>query len=196
MNLRNSGSARFFVALLPPQALQDEITAIKQDIWQRFGSKAALKSPPHITLQPPFQWPLAEANKLEHHLEAFARTQPAVPIRLAGYSAFVPPRVIYIDVVQTAQLMAVQPAIAAYLEETCGIVDRVGKTRLFTPHVTVGFRDLTPAAFRLAWAEFQHRPFAADFVAQTLTLLRHDGQIWQTFSQLPLLARPQQEANS
>lgn len=176
---------RFFVALLPPQPVQDEITAIKQEIWQRFGSKAALKSPPHVTLQPPFLWPLAETPELERHLEAFAQTQPAVPVQLKGYSAFAP-RVIYIDVAQTARLMAVQAAIAAYLEETCGIVDRVGKTRPFTPHVTVGFRDLSPAAFRQAWAAFESRPFVAEFAAQALTLLRHDGHIWQIFSEFPL----------
>lgn len=56
----------------------------------------------------------------------------------------------------------------------------------FTPHVTVGFRDLTPAAFHQAWAEFEHRSFSADFEVPTLTLLRHDGQKWQIFSELPL----------
>ncbi|PSR18407.1 2'-5' RNA ligase [filamentous cyanobacterium CCP3] len=178
---------RFFVALLPPQAVQDEITAIKQEIWQRFGSKAVLRSPPHITLQPPFLWPLAEMSRLEQHLETLARPRPAVPVRLRGYSAFAP-RVIYIDVVQTPGLMAVQAAIAAHLEKNCGIVDRVGKTRSFTPHVTVGFRDLSPAAFRRAWPEFEPRSFAAEFVAQALTLLRHDGQLWQVFSEFPLQA--------
>ncbi|MBE9156207.1 2'-5' RNA ligase family protein [Nodosilinea sp. LEGE 06152] len=178
---------RFFVALLPPQPLQDEITAIKQEIWQRFDSKAALKSPPHITLQPPFLWPLPEAPRLEDHLKAFAQTQPAVPIQLRGYSAFAP-RVIYIDVAQTAQLMAMQPAIAAHLAESCGLVDRVGKARPFTPHLTVGFRDLSPAAFRQAWAEFEQRPFTADFVAQALALLHHDGKVWQVFAELPLQA--------
>lgn len=186
-------SARFFVALLPPQALQDDITAIKHDLRQRFDSQAALRSPPHITLQPPFQWPVTETNSLEHHLESWARTQPVVPIQLVGYSAFAP-KVIYINVAQTAQLMAVQPAIAAYLENACGIVDRVGKTRRFIPHITVGFRDLTPAAFRRAWAEFEHRSFAAEFIAHSLTLLRHNGQIWQISNRFPLQAQPEIEA--
>lgn len=181
----SSGSARFFVALLPPQALQDEITAIKHDIWQRFGSEAALKSPPHITLQPPFQWPIGQIDELDQHLANFAQTQSTVPIQLEGFSAFAP-RVLYIDVVKTDELMAIQPDLMAHLEATCGIVDRVAKGRPFAPHVTVGFRDLAPAAFHQAWAEFCDRPFAADFVAQALTLLRHDGQTWQISSQFPL----------
>lgn len=189
----DSGSARFFVALLPPQPLQDEITAIKHDIWQRFNSKAALKSPPHITLQPPFQWPLGRVDELDRHLAAFAQTHGTVPIRLEGFDAFAP-RVLYIDVAQTSELMVMQPGLMAHLETACGIVDRVAKSRPFTPHVTVGFRDLTPSAFHRAWAEFKGRPFAADFVGQSLTLLRHDRQSWQVMAQFPLRSEPRQEA--
>ena len=184
-------SARFFVALLPPQPVQDTITVIKQEIEQRFGSRAALRSPPHITLQPPFGWSLERLDELQHHLHRFARQQRPVPIVLEGFNTF-PPRVIYIDVHQTVALMAVQPALVAYLETHCGLRkgyradDHRLASRPFTPHVTVGFRDLTPAAFHQAWAEFEHRPFSANFEVPTLTLLRHDGQVWQIFSELPL----------
>lgn len=186
-------SARFFVALLPPQPVQEAITAIKQEIKLRFGSQAALRSPPHITLQPPFEWSLDRLDELQHHLHGFAQQQPPIPVVLEGFSAF-PPRVIYVDVCQTAAVMAVQPALVAHLKTHCGLEegyrDSGSDNRLapwpFTPHVTVGFRDLMPAAFHLAWAEFEQRPFRAEFVVSALTLLRHDGQKWQIFSEFPL----------
>jgi 2'-5' RNA ligase len=192
MTSSNSSSARFFVALLPPQPLQDAITALKQDVWRRFGSKAALKSPPHITIQPPFHWPMGQIDPLEQHLANFAQTQDSVPIRLEGFSAFAP-RVLYIDVVKTDELMAIQPALIAHLEVTCGIRDRISKSRPFVPHVTVGFRDLTVTAFHHAWAEFKDRSFTAVFVTPTLTLLRHDGQNWQISAQFPLHPQTQHE---
>ncbi|WP_017301146.1 2'-5' RNA ligase family protein [Nodosilinea nodulosa] len=191
---RTAAPGRFFVALLPPPPLQDEITAIKQDIWQRFDSGAALKSPPHITLQPPFQWPPAQVDSLEQCLAAFARSQPPVPIQLRGFSAFAP-RVIYVDVARTAEVMAIQAALAATLGNDCGIADRVADGRPFIPHITVGFRDLTVAAFQQAWDEFCDRPFAANFVAQNLTLLRHDSQRWQVCCQFSLRSQPPQETN-
>lgn len=186
-------SARFFVALLPPQSVQNAITAIKQEIGLRFGSRAALKSPPHITLQPPFEWSLERLGELQHHLYTFAHQQPSIPVVLEGFSAF-PPRVIYVDVHQTAAVMAVQPALVAYLETHFGLCEGYREPGSdhrpapwpFTPHATVGFRDLTPDAFHQAWAEFEHRPFSADFEVTTLTLLRHDGQKWQVFSEFPL----------
>jgi 2'-5' RNA ligase len=172
--------------------VQDAITAIKQEIEQRFGSRAALRSPPHITLQPPFVWHLDRLDELQCHLHRFARQQRPIPVVLEGFSAF-PPRVIYVDVRQTAAVMAVQPALIAYLETHCGLREgyrEPGSNRRapwpFTPHVTVGFRDLSPEVFYQAWEEFEHRPFSADFEVSTLTLLRHDGQKWQVFSELPL----------
>lgn len=80
-----------------------------------------------------------------------------------------------------------QTALATHLEATLGIVDAVGKTRSFTPHMTVGFRDLTPENFRLAWAEFQHRPLALEWMATHLTLLQHDGQRWTVANKFPFL---------
>jgi 2'-5' RNA ligase len=181
----SAASARFFVALLPPPALRAEITAIQHDIWQRFQSKAALRSPPHITLQPPFIWPLDQVAHLERSLAAFAQQQSPVPIDLEGYGAF-PPRVIYVNVQRQGPLMALQPALMDYLETHWAIAHPPSRQRPFAPHITVGFRDLKPAAFKIAWAEFKDQPFKADFVVQALTLLRHDGQTWQIFSEFPL----------
>lgn len=38
---------RLFLALLPPPALQEQVTAIKQQFAEQFASQAALRSPPH-----------------------------------------------------------------------------------------------------------------------------------------------------
>ncbi|ASC69308.1 Putative phosphoesterase [Halomicronema hongdechloris C2206] len=175
---------RWFIALLPPLPLQEQITAIKQEICDRYQSRAALRSPPHITLQPPFRWPLNRYESLLEHLSAIAQEHAPIPIQLSGFGAF-PPRVIFIHVAKTPALMASQPAVMQALAERLGISDEKSKRRAFTPHLTVGFRDLTPKAFRQAWPEFRQRSFQAEFVASHLTLLRHDGQRWQIDGNVP-----------
>lgn len=175
-------ASRFFVALLPPAEVQAEATSIKEYFRDRYQSQGALRSPPHVTLQPPFEWG-AETQPLLQALAGFAQTQPPVPMTLAGFSAF-PPRVIFINVVKTPELMVLQPALRDYLETTLNIVDR-SRNRPFAPHLTVAFRDLKPGAFRQAWPEFEQRPFTAQFVVPALTLLRHDGQRWQIDQSFP-----------
>lgn len=178
------GRQRFFIALLPPAEVQAEATAIKEYFQAQYQSQGALRSPPHVTLQPPFEWDKEDLSRLYEALAAFTLQQSPIPMTLSGFSAF-PPRVIFIDVVKTPELMAVQPALMTHLEKTLGIVDARSKNRRFAPHLTVAFRDLKPGAFRQAWPEFENRPFHAQFLVFDLTLLIHDGQRWQVDQHFP-----------
>ncbi|MBW4470437.1 MAG: 2'-5' RNA ligase family protein [Stenomitos rutilans HA7619-LM2] len=177
-------TARFFIALLPSQAIQDEVSALKQVFVDRYNSRAALKSPPHITLQPPFEWSIEAIPHLSATLREFGVQVAPMPIALSGFGAFAP-RVIYINVIKSPPLLMLQAALVSHLEASSGIVDEVGKSRSFTPHMTVGFRDLTKENFKLAWAEFQLRPLEREWLATQLTLLQHDGQRWNVHSSFP-----------
>ncbi len=167
---------RFFIALLPPQAIQDYANEIKQQFAVHYESHQAQKSPPHITLQPPFEW-ASDPSHLEQSLREFAAQSAPVPITLEGFSAF-PPRVIYINVLKTPELLTLQKQVMDYSETRLGIVDSAAKHRAFAPHMTVAFRDLTKQNFNLAWQEFRDKSLHFEFVADHLTLLLHNGQRW------------------
>ncbi|MEH2086517.1 2'-5' RNA ligase family protein [Nostoc sp.] len=169
--------SRFFVALLPPQDIQDYANEIKQYFADRYTSSGALKSPPHITLQPPFEWADDNLPLLEASLKEFASEQQQVAITLKGFNAFAP-RVIYINVVRSQELLTLQADLMAYTESNLQIVDKVSKSRPFAPHLTVAFRDLTKQNFKAAWPEFENRQLHFEFTADKLTLLLHDGKRW------------------
>lgn len=176
------------MALLPPQDVQDYATEIKEYFAQTYKSRHALKSPPHITIQAPFKWQMENGPVLEQGLTAFAQTRTPVPITLKGFGAFVP-HVIYINVLKTPELLAVQQELMAYLEASFKIVDSVAKTRPFSPHLTVAFKDLTRQNFRAAWPEFEQRELNFEFTVSQLTLLIHDGKRWIIHAEFPFLAQ-------
>lgn len=173
--------SRFFIALLPPQYIQEYANEIKQYFADNYASRGAQKSPPHITLQPPFEWVDADVALLEASLKKFADSQKSISITLNGYAAF-PPRVIYINVVRSRELLKLQADLMAYAESNLGIIDKVAKTLPFAPHMTVAFRDLTKQNFHAAWPEFAQRQLDFEFTAENLTLLRHDGKRWHVKS--------------
>jgi 2'-5' RNA ligase len=179
---------RFFIALVPPLEFQDYANEIKEYFAQTYNSRAAQKSPPHITLQPPFEWQLDELPLLEQSLKTFAQPRTAVPITLQGFGAFAP-RVIYINVLKTPELLTLQNELMTYFEASLGIIEPVSKTRPFAPHMTVAFRDLTKQNFRAAWSEFQQRPLEFEFTASELTLLIHDGRRWNVSALFPFLVK-------
>jgi 2'-5' RNA ligase len=169
--------SRFFIALMPPQHIQDHANQIKQHFAGNYASSGAQKSPPHITLQPPFEWANENISQLEECLANFARERKSVPITLKGFAAFAP-RVVYINVLKTPDLLTLQADLMAHMEVYLGITDPVSKTRPFAPHLTVAFRDLTKSNFKAAWAEFEHQQVDFDFAADRISLLLHDGKRW------------------
>lgn len=175
----------FFIALLPPQDIQDYVTGIKQHFADTYNSKAALKSPPHITLQPPFEWEVKNLPALEECLIDFASEHSSIPVILSGFAAFVP-RVIYVDVIKTPELLSLQKDLMDCVEASLGIVDPVSKKRPFAPHMTVGFKDLSKQNFKAAWSEFEHQELHFEFTATYLTLLIHDDKRWQINSEFSL----------
>lgn len=184
----NQSQSLFFIGLLPPSYIQDYANQIKQIFAAQYGSRAALKSPPHITLQPPFKWLNTEVSVLEQCLSEFVPERDSVPVTLEGFAAFVP-RVIYINVLKTQELLTLQANLMAYLETKLGIIDPVSKTRPFAPHMTVAFKDLTRKSFKAAWSEFQQQQLHFEFTATALTLLRHDGKQWNIYAELPFTAK-------
>lgn len=178
---------RFFIALLPPPKIQADANAIKQEFADRYESRAAQKSPPHITLQAPFERPLDELSQLEQQLFDFAAQQDPISITLDGFAPF-PPRVIFIQVQRSPELLALQVQLAVWLEERLNLVDPRSAGRSFQPHMTVAFRDLTKQNFHLAWQEFQGRSFHCEWVATHLTLLVHTGQQWVVHQSFPFRA--------
>jgi 2'-5' RNA ligase len=180
--------SRFFLAILPPPDIQDYANQIKQYFADRYASCGAQKSPPHITLQPPFEWEDVNKTLLETFLQEFASRQSSVSIVLNGFDAFAP-RVIFINVLQSQALLTLQKNLTADLAKTLGIIDQVSLSRPFSPHLTVAFRDLTKQNFQAAWREFQHRQLHFEFTAVNLTLLHHDGKRWNVQSEFPLRAR-------
>jgi 2'-5' RNA ligase len=175
---------RCFIALLPPLEIQEYANQVIGELGDRYQTRTS-KSPPHVTLQPPFQWHMQDISKLEQILSEFANHQRAVPMTLSGFGAFVP-RVLYINVLTTAELLALQTALMTHLQETLEIIDPKSKGRTFAPHLTVASRNVTRQTFKQAWTELQVRQVEFEFVGDRLTLLVHDGQRWQIRSEFPL----------
>ncbi|BAU14908.1 hypothetical protein LEP3755_54640 [Leptolyngbya sp. NIES-3755] len=174
----------FFIALLPPQAIQEYATEVKCHFDQYYASRHAFKSPPHITLMPPFRWKHEYFAVLKESIEAFALSQSPISIILDGFGAF-PPRVIYINVDRTDALLTLHRRLIEHLDTSIGLIDAKEKSRPYAPHLTVAFRDLTKQNFKMAWQEFKDRSLHFEFVASNLTLLKHDGQRWQIHAEFP-----------
>lgn len=170
----------YFIALLPDPVIQKEVTGFKQECARLFGASHALKSPPHLTLLPPFPWHPADLQKLGKALGAFAASQKPFEVALENFSCF-PPRVIFVNVATNPSLHRLCEALQTQLEQTLGLKNKRG--RGFNPHMTIAHRDLRQDTFPEAWAHFSKIIYRRTFKADRLALLEHTKQRWEVYEE-------------
>jgi len=175
----------YFIAVIPPELIQNEVTEFKNHFLEKYGIRQALKSPPHITLHPPFNWPESKEDDLKEGLTRFAAKNNRFSITLNGFGAF-KPRVIFVDALHNKELELLFERIEYYLERKWDIDNQLRKGRKFNPHMTIAFRDLTKEQFFHSWPEFKDRNYQREFIANDISLLRHNGKFWDVIDYAPL----------
>jgi 2'-5' RNA ligase len=175
----------YFIALVPPSPILEEIREMKEYMAMHYQTKAALRSPAHITLHMPFQWRPDREEKLIENLASFASEKHGFLVNLKDFSAF-KPRVIFIDVLPNSQLQLLHQDLERMMRKQLNLFNAAWKDHGFHPHMTIAFRDLRPARFDEAWKEFKNRNFEASFEAIDIVLLKHNQKQWEMYRRFPL----------
>lgn len=169
---------RYFVALVPPEPYFTEAFVLKKEVEDRFGSKAALRSPPHITLQMPFRYKEQKEAKIFEALASFGKRFHPFAINQQGFGFF-EPRVVFINVEKSTELEQMQKEMLRHLRKALNIDSSDYKNRGFHPHMTIAFRDLKKEAFYEALEHFSSKELNWTWTATELALLKHNGEAWE-----------------
>ena len=173
----------YFLAILPSPEIQEKVTKYKLYASEHFNSSHALKSPPHITLIPPFWWEEKRIDEMETSVKEMIRDVFSFPVQLNGFGCF-KPRVIYVDVVSSELLNDLQSRLKAGLKTRFGLSP--DKRPEYHPHMTVAFKDLSKSKFYSAWEYFRQQSFSVQFEAEEVTLLTYNRKRWRIASQFSL----------
>ncbi len=169
--------ALYYIAVVLPSPQADAVKTLQNRAHTAYHSRAALRSPPHITLQAPFRLALDQVGGLKQILTEFASSYSSFSIELGGFGCF-PPRVVFVRVIENQALSLIQHDLTKKLTEHQIVGSGEQTLRAFHPHITIAFRDLIQRHFRSLWDEVEHKSFVDRFTAGGITLLRHDGKIW------------------
>jgi 2'-5' RNA ligase len=169
----------YFIALTPSQEVSNDIIGFKNDFADRFGSRAALKVIPHITLKTPFKLPVSEHLKLIQWFQNLYINLEAFNIELNNFGAFpnLHAPVVFVQPVISVALYSLQKEILRRFKIL--YPNLVQPTDLkFKPHMTVAYRDLGPEQFQQEWKEYKVKEYKALFEVKNFHLLQHDTRKW------------------
>lgn len=168
---------KYFIAILPPGKIFEEIEKVKQELHFRYKLKGALRSPAHITLFRPFEWKAEKESELIETLASFSFKRQFL-IELKNFNCF-SPRVIYVDVAKNQHLSDLHLALKGHCRRNLHLHNEDEDMRGFVPHITVASRDLKKQLFYRLWDyEFRSRQFYAEFDYSGFTLLRLESK-WE-----------------
>jgi 2'-5' RNA ligase len=167
---------KYFIAIVLRDDLLAKAEAIKQELYERYGLKGALRSPAHITLHRPFEWKEEKESTLVEALEKF-EFRPPFHLYLNGFSCF-EPRVIYLDLKKNEHLYELHNQLAAHCRIHLRLLNETDDLRGFHPHVTVAFRDLKKPLFYELWKKFKDEKFTGAMEVKEFSLLKLENK-WE-----------------
>lgn len=170
--------SRYFIALIPPEPVRGEITAFKKYCQEKYHTKGALSSPPHLTLHMPFDLPEKKIDLLYETLQEVAKGRESFSISLRHFSGFAP-RAVFVNVVNNRALTALQREVVKRCRENLHLQNADYQDQGFHPHLTIAFRDLKKEFFEKAHRDFQNQCYERTFTADKISLLRHNGKVWE-----------------
>ncbi len=133
----------------------------------------------------PFEWKSAREHYLVSELQRFAQTQKKFEVTLNDFGCF-EPRVIFIAIAPNDSLKALEADLLRFCKVSFNIFNARYRDLPFHPHVTIAFRDLRKPMFHKAWEEFRDKSFNANFLVESIALLRHDGDRWNVIEEFRL----------
>jgi 2'-5' RNA ligase len=166
----------YFVAIVLPQHLDEKILQYKKWMAEKYGCKVGLKSPAHITIIPPHRMEQEKEQSLINAIEKISRETFSFNITTANLSSFAP-RTLFVALQETEKLKALKEQADAFFRNTD--YGMKAESRPFHPHITIATRDLHKKDFWEAWEFFKKKVFQEEFIANGLSLLKHNGSRWE-----------------
>ncbi|MDQ0068055.1 2'-5' RNA ligase family protein [Chryseobacterium lathyri] len=159
----------YFIAIYPPKDIIDKVRVFKQDFALNYDNSKALTNDAHITLLSPFDRDPELESDIHNAFQKINTDIPPFEIILNGFGSFPNPKnpVIFIRPETNENLNLLHQRTRHYFS--------FGK-KSFTPHMTVGYRNLSFDNYLNAWEIYKDKEYKTKFLVDKILLLRHDGR--------------------
>lgn len=175
---------KYFLAIVPEGAIQDNCTEIKNEIRDQFNVKYALKSPAHVTLKMPFTYNEAKEEKLIQVLRKFLTQFESFPISIGGVDTF-GKRVIFLKIEADDRLTKLQAELKVFCKRELNLVDELSD-RNFHPHMTIAFKDLKEIHFDEILNLVKKRSIQEKYFVSNIHLLKRIEGRWISLKEIQL----------
>ena len=175
---------KYFLAILPPEKIATEIVAFQKEIEDNFGAIHTQKTPPHITIIPPFECAPEKLSELTSMLALFLKGKATddMIIELNNFQRF-ESRTLFVDVAKNDEFEMLCKELKILFNQQKIIKQRVEK-HYFVPHITIANKDIKKRDFKVAWENFKEREYRREFSLKSLVVLKLIEKQWTVMNEI------------
>lgn len=174
----------YFFALIPDEAFSAKLSQIQEALKKSFGLKYAMRLPPHITLQAPFECQISDEERLQQVIEEIQANLKPLQLKADGLGSFIH-SVVYVKVQEAPELKELQQTISGILEcKRC--LNPAQRNNDYIPHLTLAHRDLEQKRFDEVWEFASQFELMDAFRILKLQIYKYDENGWTEFHAIPL----------
>lgn len=173
-----------FIALIPEKSFSDKIRVLQEELKDNFGLNYAMRIPPHITLQAPFECRSNDQDKLNACIREMKKELVPVTLTTDNFGSFIE-SVIYVGLQPSPGLLKMQQAIVDTLESKECLAP-AQRNNHYQPHITLAHRDLDNLRFPKVWDHFANKEWKETFAIERLVIYKHEEGRWLEFKSMPL----------
>ena len=179
----------YFIALLPPSSLSEKVDFLRNKLGETFGCKAALKSPPHITLVPPIHMTEVEAEELKQKISKTLEDYRGFDVRIGDISWFSDRTVFFEVVTHIKALRSLKNDLLGDLDPRfSGLLNR-----RFHPHMTLANRDIEASQKEAIMKAILEEKQKLETIREAshrydmIVFFKHNTKNWQEFKSYQLI---------
>lgn len=175
---------KYLLAIVPEESVCQKITQLKEQLYESFGLKYALKSPPHITLKMPFVHNEKKEGELIKLLQGYIAKEKTFPLSLRGVGAF-GNRVSFLKVRYPPELMLFQQGLIRFFKRNLKKHLELSDTN-FHPHLTVAFKDFKKGQFDEVMECVKNAAIKESIQVHQVSLLKKVNGLWVKIADINL----------
>lgn len=173
-----------FIALIPEKSFSDKIRILQEELKEKFGLNYAMRIPPHITLQSPFECRENDQIRLKTCIDGIKKEINPITLTTADFGSFIE-SVIYVGLQRSPALNKMQRDIVDNLE-TAGCLVPAQRNNQYLPHITLAHRDLDNLRFPAVWSHISGKRLHDSFAIERLVIYKHEEGRWLEYISMPM----------
>jgi 2'-5' RNA ligase len=146
---------RFWVGVILPKKISNEMLKIQKKISEKYETHHDLESKigPHFTIIYQENVNEKDFKKIEKVVKEISKKTEPFKAEIKGIRRFYKNRVIYAKVAKSKELNNLHKKLSYKLRK----FGKIRLLRLFTPHITLAYKDITKENYREAFKEFRNK---------------------------------------